>query len=265
MKRWNHCPGRDIALEQVWGGTDFWRYLCRSLPLTSGLSFSTAFSLVLTSHTEGRGSDQELGCEFESLAPAMGLPLYFSEVGLQHNLMTVRLEWAQELSYASWHYILSPPPPPPDSASLLNTAPNLSFALLKNQDWMCYFGPQGPLTFDPKFPHSETICRWSEILREWGRTVLIPCDTEEGTVVWGSRKTSVQIQALPAVPIWEAPGLSESSSLTYMEGPSFLPASLRAQDYKVLHLLQHRGCFSVLPFLHFNNSLFIPHHLCFSL
>ena len=36
---------RDIALEQAWGGTDFWTYLCRSLPLTSGLSFSTAFSL----------------------------------------------------------------------------------------------------------------------------------------------------------------------------------------------------------------------------
>lgn len=92
---------------------------------------------------------------------------------------------------------LLPPPPPSDCASLSNTAPNLSFALLKNQDWMCCFGLQGPLTFDL---NSATVRPSADSLKSSGDGDVL-CDTEEGTVARGSRKSSVQIQALPAVPI----------------------------------------------------------------
>ena len=90
------------------------------------------------------------------------------------------------------------------------------------------------------------------------------CDTEEGTVVWGSRKTSVQIQALPAVPIWGAPGLSESSSLSYMEGPSFCQRLWEPRTTRCFIFWSIVGA-SVCYLSFISIIVFIPHHLCFSL
>lgn len=59
------------------GGIDFWTYLRRSFIDLRPPLFHSFFSLGPdTFHTEGRGSDQELGSELETLAPAMGLRFY---------------------------------------------------------------------------------------------------------------------------------------------------------------------------------------------
>lgn len=81
--------------------------------------------------------------------------------------------------------------------SLSNTAPNFTICPAQKPRLDVLFLASAPLTFDL---NSATVRPSADSLKSSGDGDVL-CDTEEGTVARGVKKSSVQIQALPAVPI----------------------------------------------------------------